>query len=677
MVGMRGWKSMLRRGAMAGVAIALSFSLLACSGTPQRTAPPTGKDSTALVGRLSEVSPPSLIQELRQDLEQYQPQVKILSPRSDEVLQDQEVSVRFQINDLPLFKNEEFGLGPHLHVILDNQPYQAVYSTDSPLILTDLTPGTHTLRVFASRPWHESFKNEGAYAQVTFHVFAKTGEHQPQSNSPLLTYSRPQGSYGAEPVMLDFYLTNAPLHLVAQENPDDDIRDWRVKCTVNGESFLFDSWEPIYLKGLKPGKNWVQLELVDEKGVAIANTFNNTVRIIDYEPGGTDTLSKLTRGELAIAEVRSIVDPNYTPPEPEPEPIPEPEPELEIIPEPEPEPSLEVTPEPEIVPTPEPSPVPSPAGIPAIPTPEPPPVEAPELEQEPASEPEIAPKQEPTPEAVPPSLEEPTAPVPVPVAPAPAPPIPAGSTPEKSRGARGFLERLRERVPVPAIQRSPTPVPAPSIEEESSAGEPLEPKGLAPEEQATPETPVQQSFPEESVQRPPDSAEPQSPRPNAAPKPTFRSYLERFRRTPTESPQSAPSVQSVPAPVEQPAITPQTPEGAIAPPPVAPTVPSTPPVVQSSEPVRPEPPKRPTVPAPTIQPSPEATRPVPLPAVAPSVDATQAAAESFEDRIRRAVEERRRARLSPGERSPSQGAAEMPPSPPGPSGTNAPLTPTP
>ena len=115
-------------------------------------------------------------------------------------------------------------------------------------------------------PGTKSFKNDGAYAQVTFHVFAKTQENSPDPKLPLLTYSRPQGAYGAEPILLDFYLTNAPLHLVAQENDKDDIADWRIRATVNGESFVIDRWQPLYLKGFKPGKNWVQLEFLDEKG---------------------------------------------------------------------------------------------------------------------------------------------------------------------------------------------------------------------------------------------------------------------------------------------------------------------------------------------------------------------------------------------------------------------------
>ena len=116
------------------------------------------------------------------------------------------------------------------------------------------------------RPWGESFKNEAAFAQTTFHVFAKTGANAPDPAQPLLTYSEPQGTYGAEPILLDFYLTNAPLHMIAQESSEDDLADWRVRCTVNGQSFLFEQWQPIYLKGFKPGQNWVQLTLVDEQG---------------------------------------------------------------------------------------------------------------------------------------------------------------------------------------------------------------------------------------------------------------------------------------------------------------------------------------------------------------------------------------------------------------------------
>jgi len=42
---------------------------------------------------------------------------------------------------------------------------------------------------------------------------------------------------------------------------------------------------PVYLKGFKPGKNWVQLEFLDEREIR-QNVFNNTVRLITYETKG-------------------------------------------------------------------------------------------------------------------------------------------------------------------------------------------------------------------------------------------------------------------------------------------------------------------------------------------------------------------------------------------------------
>jgi len=47
--------------------------------------------------------------------------------------------VQLQVQDLPIFKNQELDMGPHLHVILDNQPYIAVYDLNQPLEFPDLS----------------------------------------------------------------------------------------------------------------------------------------------------------------------------------------------------------------------------------------------------------------------------------------------------------------------------------------------------------------------------------------------------------------------------------------------------------------------------------------------------------------------------------------------------------
>lgn len=422
------------------MAVIVIWGLVGCSEPIEtlQTYESESKTETQPIGRLSEVAPPPVIQQLSQSLETYQPQVEIVSPKSDQVLQNPTVSVQLQVRDLPIFKNPDLEMGPHLHVILDNQPYIAVYDTDKPLVFEDLSPGTHSLRVFASRPWHESFKNEGAYAQTTFHILTKTDDNNPNPVLPLLTYSRPKGSYGAEPIMLDFYLTNAPLHLIAQENPEDDIPDWRIRVSVNGESFLIDRWQPIYLKGFKPGKNWVQLEFLNEQGNPLKNVYNNTARLISYEPNGQDTLSKLVRGELFAEAARGIVNPNYQAEAiPTPSPTPEPTPILS------PTPSVEETPKAELE---------VPAEIPALPA-------------EPVEE---------TPEA---ELE-----VPEEIS---TPPTEA-KKPEQST-TKGIFDRIRNRL------RRPKAQPSPSTELPEKLEAP------SPEPVVVPETPKTQPEPEVSV----------------------------------------------------------------------------------------------------------------------------------------------------------------------------------
>ena len=260
-------------------------------------------------GKLAEMPTPKIIRELNQQLEQYSPRVKIISPRVKQISNQTNIGVQLEVQDLPIFRDDKLKLGNHLNLILDNEPAQQIYDVTEPVLLEDLTPGTHTIRVFATRPWGESFKNDGAYAQATFSVLTETNNNSPDRNLPLLTYSNPTGNYGAEPFLLDFYLTNAPLHSVAQNDPD--LKDWRIKATVNGDSFFLENWQPVYLTGLNKGENWIQLELLDEAKNNIENSFNNTVRVINYNPQQTDTLSKLFTDKISLSEAKSIVEQNY------------------------------------------------------------------------------------------------------------------------------------------------------------------------------------------------------------------------------------------------------------------------------------------------------------------------------------------------------------------------------
>jgi hypothetical protein len=463
--------------AVAAVSI---LGLASCGDRPLElpTSSNNSKPAPTLANSISEVSPPETIQQLRPVLEIYQPQVSILSPKPDESIQDTDVSVQLQVKDLPLFKDANLGLGPHLQVILDNQPYKAIYDTSQTLVISDLEPGTHTLRVFASKPWEESFKNDGAWAQTTFHIFTKTEDNNPDRTLPQLTYNQPQDTYGAEPIILDFYLTNAPLHSVAQADAQDEILDWKIRATVNGESFTIDRWQPIYLKGFKPGKNWVQLELLDELGNPIQNAFNNTVKLVNYAPQDQDALAKLVRGELTATDARGTVDRNYKTPTPEPtpeettpivEPVVEASPAIEQTPIAEPSIESTITTEEKQVKTIEPAPAETPEieelkEIEPVTSIELAPTETSEIEEPKEVEPVIAIEEQPT--ATPEEIAEPKE-------------IESVTAIEEQPTATPKIEKPKEDEPVKVSE--PQPTANPEIETPKT----VEPAAAEPRSQAT------------------------------------------------------------------------------------------------------------------------------------------------------------------------------------------------
>ncbi len=313
--------------------VTLAFWLVACGGK-------TSKLSRVNNLSISEVSPPAEIQRLNRSLDRYMPQVTILSPARDEVLDRTDVAVTVAVKDLPIFKSE-LGLGNHLDVVLDERESQEIYDPATPAIFSNVTPGTHTIRVFASRPWDESFKNEGAYAQSTFHVLTRTGENVPRSDTPILTYHSPIGMVGSDTVLLDFYLHNAPVppSLLDSKEPSS----WQVRATVNGESFAIEDWHSLYLKGLKPGRNWIRLEFLDNGGNPMPNITNSIAQIITYDPSLKDTKSLLLQGQT-IPGIDQIVDPNFIKPVP-PAPVEEPVTKLPEVEVKEPSPEVPSTPE--------------------------------------------------------------------------------------------------------------------------------------------------------------------------------------------------------------------------------------------------------------------------------------------------------------------------------------------
>lgn len=448
--------------------------------TSETSAPMTATSALgATDGPLSEVNTPDSIRNLAPRLEKFQPQVRILSPQADEILADDRVTVKLKVDDLPLFKQPELGLGNHLHVILDKQTYQGVYDLSQPLVFKNLAAGTHTLRVFASRPWHESFKNLGANDLVTFHVLTKTAENNPDPQLPLLTYSRPAGTYSAEPIMLDYYLTNAPAHPLA-ESSSEQLPDWRIRVTVNEQRFILDNWAPIYLQGFKRGKNWVRLELIDARGNPIPNVYNDSVGIFTYDPQLHDSLAKLVRGDIDPNLALTLVDPNYVAIQPSLTPAPIASVAPVPVNTPAPLPTTSVAPIPAKIPTPTATP-----SLAPVPVSSPSPTPTPSASLMPANPPAPIP----TPSAAPVPDRTPT-PIITPIVPSPIAILPAPITPSSSSPA---AQPSLSPILVPIVPSPITAAPSANLAPTSELPRPAPIDTPAPIPVATPPVPIPQS----------------------------------------------------------------------------------------------------------------------------------------------------------------------------------------
>ena len=304
----------------------LIVGLTACQTTPTNTntnsnaANSANANAAPAAMNLSEVPRPQKIADMmkeRGQQDEAMPTLKIVEPAEGAMVGSSTVKVKLDISgDLKGYMpgmNPETKMGNHIHVILDNQPYEAYYNIEKEFELRNVADGEHTLRVFPSRPWHESYKSDGGFQIVKFTVknggadatkpaSTNTGQQMSNANSnanaastpegkdmqpstsqgvdktkPLLTYSRPKGEYkgaDADAIMIDFWLANAKLV--------GDGGEYRVRYSVNnGEPKFIDKWAPIWLTGWTAGKHSIKLELVDKSGNVVDNGgYNSTTREI-------------------------------------------------------------------------------------------------------------------------------------------------------------------------------------------------------------------------------------------------------------------------------------------------------------------------------------------------------------------------------------------------------------
>jgi len=172
--------------------------------------------------------------------------------------------------------------GQHIHFILNNAPYKALYEPKNEVTLANGTE--HYLMVFLSRSYHESVKAPGAAAIYHFRIDEK-GKlvRMDDPKTPMLFYSRPKGDYIGKDtanILLDFYMWNGKLTQEGYKVQADIL-------TSEGENntFSFMAWEPKFITNLPMGKNKITLTLLGPDGKQVEGPNTTVSREINLSAG--------------------------------------------------------------------------------------------------------------------------------------------------------------------------------------------------------------------------------------------------------------------------------------------------------------------------------------------------------------------------------------------------------
>jgi hypothetical protein len=217
------------------------------------------------------------------------PTVKLTAPTRDQVIDAAKANdfvVKLDVKNWQTAKGSS-----HVHLILDNKPYKAIYDPKEPVRLNDLAggealaEGMHVLVAFPSRANHESVKTKDALTVVPFWVGKKdaaAAKNDP-TKKPMLIYSRPKGDYNGEManhVLVDFQIANVTL-AEGKEHVHVTVTGPGIDKPVEGNVEKFGT--PLYIENLQNGSYQLKVELVDAANKVIEGPWNSTTRTIKVD----------------------------------------------------------------------------------------------------------------------------------------------------------------------------------------------------------------------------------------------------------------------------------------------------------------------------------------------------------------------------------------------------------
>ncbi len=231
-------------------------------------------------GRLREVEPPGAVQQLHQALAKHHPHLSLISPIDGSQLKGGPLNLELKIEDWPLAHDRDLGLGAHVAIQIDDQaPIRVSEQRGNRLTLEipSLDPGSHRFTAYAAYPWGEAVKTPGASLHWSLDQLRPLMGTQPQGDTPWLAVVSPAELGGDSPLLLDWLVWNAPL----QNLRAGDAR-WRLRITVNEDSFVVDQQDALWLQGVdnRKGTNTIQMELLNGIGESLDPMFNNQLRAV-------------------------------------------------------------------------------------------------------------------------------------------------------------------------------------------------------------------------------------------------------------------------------------------------------------------------------------------------------------------------------------------------------------
>lgn len=167
------------------------------------------------------------------------------------------------------------GKGQHIHFILDNEPYAALYEPKHEVTLKK--GSEHYLLAFLSRSYHESIKSPGASLVYHFKVDDNGNVKQlDDPKEPMLFYSRPKGQYvgtdNTTNLLFDFFVWNTEI----SENGNHVLA--HIKGNNVDTTMVVTEWQSYFLHNMPMGTPSIKLTLVDAEGNKLEGAMTEVTR---------------------------------------------------------------------------------------------------------------------------------------------------------------------------------------------------------------------------------------------------------------------------------------------------------------------------------------------------------------------------------------------------------------